>query len=428
MEGKIDMAARRQVTNKLRDAYRKASKADKGRILDQVQQTTGLARSSARRYLTGPELVAPSDHVDGRTLKARGYGDDTRMLLEYVWRLMGMPCGKYLVVMLDQWLPLLETAGDLNRPYATATAKAELVEMSAATVDRYLKPARDAMGFGGISTTKPAPKLRNSIRIRTVGDEHDDTPGAIEADTVAHCGPTLIGEFARTLTMTDMPTGWTENESIRNNASVWIIEAVEHLQGEFPFPLRSFDSDNGSEFINHKVAEWLQERDIEQTRSRPYAKNDQATVESKNNHVVRRYAFYWRYDTPTELELLNRMWRLLSLRLNFFTPTRKPIDYVTMANGRRRRIYDDPKTPWQRVQDADILTDDQIATVEQRIAGVNPADLTRQINQIRSDLTRIAKAKTEALAAGKPLDLESLQASINRMTKKTRKPSRAQSM
>ncbi|WP_236982942.1 hypothetical protein [Mycobacterium kiyosense] len=64
----------------------------------------------------------------------------------------------------------------------------------------------------------------------------------IEADTVAHCGPTLIGEFARTLTMTDVVTGWTENTSIRNNASKWITEGVEGLQQRFPFPMVVFDS------------------------------------------------------------------------------------------------------------------------------------------------------------------------------------------
>lgn len=120
----------------------------------------------------------------------------------------------------------------------------------------------------------------------------------IEADTVAHCGPTLIGEFARTLTMTDVVTGWTENHSIRNNASKWIVEGIEELQACFPFAMVIFDSDCGGEFINHEVAAWLQARDIEQTRSRPHQKNDQAHVESKNNHVVRKHAFYWRYDTP----------------------------------------------------------------------------------------------------------------------------------
>lgn len=243
---------------------------------------------------------------------------------------------------------------------------------------------------------------------------------------MAHCGPTFIGEFARTLTMTDMVTGWTENAPIRNNASRWITETVDDLQASFPFPLNSFDSDNGSEFINHDVAEWLQARDIEQTRSRPYRKSDQATVESKNNHVVRKHAFYWRYDTPAELALLNELWPLVSLRLNFFTPTRKPIDYRTSADGRRRRVYDAPKTPWQRVLDSAILTDDRTAEVYARVQGVNPADLTRQINQIQTRLTGIARAKTEALAAGKPLDLEALQSSIDRLTTTKRKPSRAQ--
>ena len=62
----------------------------------------------------------------------------------------------------------------------------------------------------------------------------------------------------------------------------------------FPFPLVVFDSDNGSEFINYVVADWLQKRDIAETRSRPCKKNEQATVDSKNNDVVRRHAFHWR--------------------------------------------------------------------------------------------------------------------------------------
>mgnify|MGYP000876716924 FL=1 len=136
MEGKIDMAARRQVTNKLRDAYRKSTKADRGRILDEVVETTGMGRSTARRQLSGPRLADPKDQIDKRSVKPRLYGDDTRLLLEHVWMLMGMPCGKYFVVMRDLWLPLLDEAGDLDRPFATAAARAELVAMSAATVDR----------------------------------------------------------------------------------------------------------------------------------------------------------------------------------------------------------------------------------------------------------------------------------------------------
>src|SRR5262245_34115558 len=118
LEGKIDMAARRQVTNKLRIQYRKASKADKGKTLDRVVATTGMGRSTARRALSGPRLLNPAEQVDGRALRARGFSDDARSLLEHVWALMGMPCGKYLVVMLELWLPLLAAAGDLDKPFA----------------------------------------------------------------------------------------------------------------------------------------------------------------------------------------------------------------------------------------------------------------------------------------------------------------------
>ena len=417
VEGKIDMAARRQVTNKLRSQYRRASKADKSKVLDRVVATTGMGRSTARRMLTGPRLLDPAEQVDRRTLRARGFSDDARALLEHVWALMGMPCGKYLVVMLEVWLPLLAAAGDLDKPFATEQASAELAAMSAATVDRYLKPARDRMRIKGISTTKPSPLLRNSIAIRTCADEAPQAPGVIEADTVAHCGPTLIGEFARTLTMTDLVTGWTENCSIRNNAAKWIVAGVEELRERFPFAMVILDSDCGGEFINHEVAAWLQDRDIEQTRSRPYQKNDQAHVESKNNHVVRKHAFYWRYDTGQELELLNRLWRLVSLRLNFFTPTKKAVGYSTTAHGRKKRIYDKPATPWQRLQASGVLDTQQLSVITARVDGINPADLTRQINTIQMQLLDLAKAKTEALAAARHVDLTALQPSINRLAK-----------
>ncbi len=93
LEGKIDMSARRQVTNKLREAYQGASKPDKGRILDEVQSTTGVARSSARRLLLGPKLPEPREQVDKRVLRARVFSDASRELLTHLWLLMGRHAG-----------------------------------------------------------------------------------------------------------------------------------------------------------------------------------------------------------------------------------------------------------------------------------------------------------------------------------------------
>ena len=175
MEGKIDMAARRQVTNKLRGQYHNASKADRGKILDRVVATTGMGRSTARRMLTGPRLPDPAAQVDGRTLRPRSFSDDARALLEHVWALMGMPCGKYLVVMLDLWLPLLAAAGDLDKPFATEQALAELKAMSAATVDRYLKagPGQNAdQGLLDDETVCAASELDHHPELRRRGARH----------------------------------------------------------------------------------------------------------------------------------------------------------------------------------------------------------------------------------------------------------------
>ena len=132
----------------------------------------------------------------------------------------------------------------MDRPFATAQAIGELEAMSPATTCRYLASARARMRLRGLSTTTPAPAvLRNSISMSNAGDAPPTVPGVVEADTVAHCGPSLAGEFARTLTMTDLVTGQAENASIRNNASRWIVAAVGDLQAKFPFDLCVFDSD-----------------------------------------------------------------------------------------------------------------------------------------------------------------------------------------
>jgi hypothetical protein len=131
----------------------------------------------------------------------------------------------------------------------------------------------------------------------------------------------------------------------------------------------------------------------------------------------RKHAFYWRYDTGQELELLNRLWRPVSLRLNFFTPTKKPVGYTTTADGRKKRIYDKPKTPWQRLQASGVIDNQHLSRVSTRVEGINPADPTRRINAIQMQLLDLAQAKTEALAAARHIDLEALQPSINRLAR-----------
>jgi len=403
MGSEFSMASRAEITTKYAKAYAKASKKDKGRILDQVVAVTGWSRDNARRRLVAAAKRPPGSgrQVAERTRKRRSdkFSYDARKVLQKVWAASGGQCGKYLAVSMRTQLDGLERHGELvpGRGRYSAEVRAELLAMSAASIDRYLAPAKAKDQLRGQSTTKPSPLLRSSIKIRKAGDEVEEEPGFFEGDTVAHCGPTLKGEFARTVNLTDVRIGWTFTRSVRNNAHVHILGALRAGVDQIPFEVTGLDFDNGSEFLNKPVIKWAAEMEIFFTRSRPYKKNDQATIESKNNHLVRKYGFYYRYDTPEELLALNRLWRLVNDRLNYLTPTKKPIGYGTGRTGRRTRLYDRPATPLERLLAAGTLAPAQAAELLAYRDSLNPAAIARQIADIQAALTRLAKEKTEQL-------------------------------
>lgn len=397
------MRSKAEVTTRYARAYVKARKKDKGRVLDEVVSVTGWSRDNARRRLTAAARQSGGRGrpvaVRDRKPRAEKYSYDARKVLQQVWAASGGQCGKYLAASMRIQLDGLERHGELvpGQDRYGAPVRAELLAMSPATIDRYLAPTKAKDAIGGVSTTKPSPLLRSSIAIRKAGDEVEDEPGFFEGDTVAHCGPTLRGEFARTVNLTDVRTGWVFTRSVRNNANTHILSALDAAFDEIPYAVTGLDFDNGSEFLNHPVIEWAAERKIFFTRSRPYKKNDQATIESKNNHLVRKYAFYWRYDTEEERRVLARLWPLVNDRLNYLTPTIKPTGYASTRGGRRRRIYDQPATPFERLLAAGVLSRAQQAALTAHRDSLNPAQLARQIADLQNRLLVLSKDKTEQL-------------------------------
>jgi hypothetical protein len=399
----LSMASRAEITTRYAKAYVKAAKKDKGRVLDQVMSVTGWSRDNARRRLTEAAKRPPRTgrSVAARPRKPRSpkYSYDALKVLQRVWAASGGQCGKYLAASMALQLDGLQRHGELafGRDRYSPAVRTELLAMSAASIDRYLKAAKAKGQISGVSTTKPSPLLRNSITVRRAGDEVEAEPGFFEGDTVAHCGPTLKGEFARTLNLTDVHTGWVFTHSIRNNAHTHILAGLKAAVSEIPYGITGLDFDNGTEFLNRPVITWAGSKGIYFTRSRPYKKNDQATIESKNNHLVRKYAFYYRYDTPAEQVVLNRLWKLVNDRLNYLTPTIKPIGYASSADGRRRRLYDAPQTPLQRLLAADVLSPAQQADLTAYRDRLNPAQIGREIADLQNRLLLLAKDKTEQL-------------------------------
>jgi hypothetical protein len=125
------------------------------------------------------------------------------VVLKGIWFGSDQLCGKRLKAALPEWLPHYEKeCGGLSEKL-----KEKLRAMSAATIDRLLAPARAEARPKGRGGTKPGRWLKNQIPLKT--DQWDERrPGFVEADTVAHCGNTLEGDFIWSLCFTDLASGW----------------------------------------------------------------------------------------------------------------------------------------------------------------------------------------------------------------------------
>lgn len=393
------MAARQEITKKYAREYASASKKVKGRLLDELVAVTGWSRDNARRAVrTAAQRRGPSRAVK-RKPRGRKYSYDALKVLIEVWTLAGEPCGTYLAAVMAGTVDSLVRFGELKETghRLTPEVRAELVAMSPATIDRYLAPTKAARYPGAKSATRPGATLRGELSVRRAMDDMEQRPGFFEIDLVAHCGHSLTGEFAWTLTATDVFTGWTQNVAIKNRAHRWVVEAIDLLADTVPYPMAGLDTDNGGEFINHQLVAWCAQRAVFMTRARAYQHNDNAHVEQKNGDVVRRSAFRYRYDTPAELDLLNELWEPVNLRKNYLLPTRKANGWRSTRSGRSTRTYDQPRTPYQRVIDSGTLTPQQATELTAVREELNPADLTRRINRIQQALITSAKDKTLTL-------------------------------
>ncbi len=383
----LSMAHRKAVTKEMLKRYAKGSKAEKGRILDELCALTGWTRRHARRALAG----AAQGRIDRpRRPRERVYGPEVLPALRRIWAVLDGPAGKRLAPFMAEIVQALERCGELE---VTQEVRSKLLAISSATIDRMLAPDRARLKVKGRSGTKPGSMLKRQIPIRTFAEWNEDRPGFCEVDLVGHDGGNSAGEFCHTLDLTCVKTGWTEPRAIRTKAQRWVREAMADIERDLPFPLLGIDCDNGSEFINVELFGWCQARGITFTRSRPNRKNDNCFVEQKNWPVVRQQVGYLRYDTPEELECLRELYSYLRLYINFFQPQMKLVSKV--RNGSKlTKHYDTARTPYQRVLEASEIPGPVKEALTETYRSLNPAELKRAIGRCQDRLIAMARTKT----------------------------------
>ena len=315
----------------VRFGYTGLGKADKGVVRRYIARLTGLSRAQVTRliasYTSSGRVKAAS--YQRRKFPARYTKADVD-LLAYVDRSHGNLSGPATKRILERE----------HHEYGQA-AFARLAQISVAQIYRF----RNSEGYRKRNTTyqptRPTPiPIGERRRPRPAG-----RPGYLRIDTV-HQGDRDGIKGLYHINAVDEVTQWEIVAAAPQIAEYWLIPVLEQMLEQFPFVIRGFHSDNGSEFINYTVARLLEKLLIEQTKSRAHRSGDNGLVESKNGAVVRKHLGFGHIGAQ-HAEAIDQFHRqYLNPYLNFHRPC-AVAQVVEEPNGKRRRIYPRWATPFE---------------------------------------------------------------------------------
>lgn len=373
---------RDQQLHRLRQRYAGRGKPGKGRLLDELCEQWGYERKHAIKLLRLPSSLPARSSARGAAPRYEPIHD----VLTHIWQNAEQLCGKRLVRALPLWLP------HYPRQFGTLLPSQQklLRRVSAATVDRLLADQR-AASVRGPCGTKPGSLLRTQIPIQgTVWDQH--RVGFLEADSVAHCGGSLAGDFVWSLTYTDLACTWTAGRAVWNKGAAGVLQQTRDVETRLPFAVLGLDFDNGSEWLNWSLLRFLQQRSrpVLVSRSRPYHKDDKAHVEQKNWMWPRQLLGYGRLAEPRVVPLINAVYQELWEPLhNFFLPSMK-LRAKWRDGSRWVRHHDAPQTAYQRLLASRQISDKQRQRLRDWYQSLDPFALAQQLDKRLAPILRTA--------------------------------------
>lgn len=364
----------------MKKRYANAEKKEKMVILDEFTKTTGHERKYAIKLLRGWYTHTTSPIKRPR---ARIYTEIDTVILAKICELFDWIASKRLQPQIAVGIAELQKAGELL--FLSNEQKEKLIGISAASIDRLLVSHHLRPTSKGRSFTKPGTLLKTQIPIRTFADWNENKVGFFEMDLVGHEGGNAQGAFAFTLNMTDVKTGWSEQMAVANKGQHAVFAAIKIIRVRLLFILLGIDSDSGSEFINDILYRYCIKEKITFTRGRPGKKNDNPFVEQKNDSIVRHWVGYKRYETEKQVTLLNELYGFLRLYTNFFLPVQKLIKKERIGS-RVKKIHDKAKTPYQRILEAEDVSEAVKNNLKKQYKTLNLVDLKRKLDYLTKQL------------------------------------------
>jgi len=373
---KLKTTSRDEQLERLRMRYQQRGATGKSRILDELCEQYGYHRKHAIRLLNGaagPGGAGPQKTRRGPEPQYRAIVE----LVEQIWAAGEQPCGKRLAQMLPLWLPHYQRHYGRLLPSQRKLTQ----QVSAATLDRLLRPLKSRQARG-LSGTRPGTLLRQQVPIQ--GEVwNEERAGFLEADSVAHCGSSLAGNFVWSLTFTDIASSWTSGRAVWNRGAAGVLEQTRTVEESLPFRLLGLDFDNGGEWLNWHLIRYLQERSepVRVTRSRPYHSDDNAHVEQKNWMWPRQLLGYGRLEDPEVVGPINEVYQTIWGPLhNFFLPSMKLV-HKERIGARWKRKHDQPQTAYQRLLKMDVLNSRKKRELQDYFKSLDPFVLHRQLEK-----------------------------------------------
>ncbi len=358
--------------NELAKYYFEAQRVKKTQMLDHATEVTGLHRKTIIRQL---KISKRSQLANNKKRCGAKQKYPTELLLphiEYLWKQMDRISARRMKAALKDWLPYY------NENNVNDQVRSLLQKMSVSTLDRFLNLLRKRYRSSkkGISSTSPATYMKNKVPINTL-DSRVTRPGYTQADTVAHCGDRLIGEFMNSITITDIYSTWTENRALFTKKALEVRRCFSDIQRHLPFKLIAINTDSGSEFLNKPVFNQFKNNKVIFTRSRPYKKNDNCYVEQKNYTHVRELFHYYRIENKELKSIMNDIYiNCWNPYQNYFMPSFK-LKKKTRIGAKIKKEYDEPMTPYKRLITSSHISEKQKEALIQKKKKLNPFKLVK---------------------------------------------------
>ena len=375
-------------------SYLQATTTEKTAIITSIVTVSGMQRKAVIRALNRERKrsIWQSPTKLGRPKK---YLPETDAALAWIWEQYDYPSAERLHDEIAEAIRIFNRDGMWHY---SKQATEQLRYMSLISMKRRTVGFAKQRGLlRGASTTKSGPLLK-SVPV-FFGSWAHKGPGHGQVDTVVHSGPKLMGVMVYTVNYVDVATYWQEPVAQLDKTDDATLKSLQVIAQRLPWRLKGLHPDSGSEFINEAGIAWCKHRHIELTRSRPHKKNDNCFIEQRNLVVVRKYVGYERYDCLEAVSAMNELYEFIRLYINFFQPTFKlqgKEKRVKTIDGKQatkpyKRIYDKPKTPYQRVLEnklIDCLAKDKLRLQYETL---NPKILHDKIQLLTSKLERIQR-------------------------------------